>query len=109
MAGWSSLQSRGRSWLIGAVLLAVGVAVGYTLPQSTVSPKSEIGRVSPASGKVSGPGTVFDFTSNSAGTQKLRFVESTPWRLTKSAKWNWTGTPPCLTAKNGSSAKITLG
>ncbi len=109
MAGWSSLQTRGRSWLVSAALLGAGVIVGYALPQSTVSPMSDIGTVSPAPGKTAGPGTMFVFTPKSGSKQTFRFTDSTPWQLTKSGKWNWTGTPPCLTAKHDTSAKVTIG
>lgn len=109
MAGWSSLQTRGRSWLVSGVLLAAGVVVGYALPQSTVSPMSETGTVAPAPAKKGVPGTAFVFRSKSGGKQTFSFVESTPWQLTKSAKWNGTGTPPCLTQKNGTSGKVTIG
>ncbi len=109
MAGWSSLQTRGRSWLVSGVLLAAGVVVGYALPQSTVSPMSETGTVSPAPAKKGVPGTMFVFTAKSGGKQTFSFLPSTPWQLTKSAEWNWTGTPPCLTKQNGTSGKITIG
>ncbi len=109
MAGWSSLQTRGRSWLISAALLAAGVVVGYALPQSTVSPMSETGTVSPPPRKAAGPGTMFVLTSSSGGKQTFRFTEATPWQLTKTGKWIWTGTPPCLTAKHETSGKVTIG
>jgi len=112
MAGWSDLQTRGRSWLVSGVLLAIGVAVGYALPQNNVSPKSETGTVSPVSpapGKTSGPGTMFVFKTSSGSKQTFRFVESTPWQVNKSGRWNWTGTPPCLTPQRGTSSKVTLG
>jgi hypothetical protein len=109
MAGWSDLQTRGRSWLVSGALLAVGVAVGYALPQSNVSPKSETGTVSPAPSATSGPGTMFVFKTKSGSKQTFRFVESTPWQVSKSGKWNWTGIPPCLTPQTGTSSKVTLG
>src|SRR5215472_4416890 len=109
MAGWSDLQTRGRSWLVSGLLLAIGAAVGYALPQSAVSPKSEIGTVAAAPGTTSGQGITFVFTPASGSKQTFRFVESTPWQLKQSGKWNWTGTPPCLTPQKGTSGKVTIG
>ena len=39
------MTQRLRPYLIGAVLIIVGVIVGYSLPSNSVSPKSEIGVV----------------------------------------------------------------
>ena len=98
MAGWSDIQSRGRTWLVSGVLIALGVVVGYELPQSTVSPKTVVGTVQPPTGKGNAhrPGTEFGFKPASGSAQNYWFVDYTPWRATPNGKWKTSGTPPCL-------------
>ncbi len=98
MPGWADIQSRGRSWLFGGVLIAVGVAVGYALPQSSASPQSEVGTVARFAGKQSTarPGEEFTFTPKNGTKQNYWFVSSVPWQASKTSKWISRGTPPCL-------------
>ena len=99
MPGWADIQSRGRSWLVGGVLIAIGVAVGYALPQSSASPQSEVGTVAPYTGKTSTvrPGEEFTFTPKNGTKQNYWFVSSVPWQASSTSKWVYKGTPPCLT------------
>jgi len=98
MAGWADIQSRGRTWLVSGVLIALGVVVGYELPQSSVSPKSEVGTVRPPTGKGDAhrPGTEFGFKPTSGSAQNYWFVDYTPWQATPNGKWKTSGIPTCL-------------
>jgi hypothetical protein len=46
------MAQRLRTWVIGAVLIVIGVLVGYALPRSSVSPSSDAGTVTAVRGTV---------------------------------------------------------
>jgi hypothetical protein len=105
MAGFGELQARGRSWIISALLIAVGVGVGYALPQNTASPQSETGTVVKVTGQA-GSATAVSFTPKKGTKENLRFLPSTPWQATPTAAWSRATSPSCLV--DGDTA-ITLG
>lgn len=103
----ADMTQRLRPYLIGAVLLIVGVIAGYSLPSNSVSPKSEIGIVTVVQGSMSGENANFTFKQKGAKTKPVRyFIEDpTPWQAKSGAPWNHHGEPACL--KPG--ATVTIG
>jgi hypothetical protein len=105
----ADLQKRGRSWLVSLLLIGLGVVVGYALPASSVSPKSEVGTILSSAAKAAGPSTSFVFKAKAGARQTFRFVNSTPWQATSGGKWNHLGVPPCLTSPSGKPNSVTVG
>lgn len=104
------MQQRARSWLIGAVLIVIGVLVGYALPQSSVSPKSEVGNVVSVHGSVGSAGAGFDFkTKGVTGLVHYALEDPTPWQAKPNGIWHNAGQPPCLVPGSTTPAKVTLG
>ncbi len=99
------MTQRLRTWLIGAVLLVVGVFVGYSLPQSSVSPKSEVGTVTAVHGAPGSDGTKFTFRATGIkGTTTYVLENPTPWQATSKGSWHASGRVPCLAP--GASATV---
>lgn len=105
----ADLQKRGRSWLVSLLLIGLGVVVGYALPASSVSPKSEVGTILSSAAHATGPSTSFVFKAKAGTRQTFRFVNSTPWQVTSGGKWNHLGVPPCLTSPSGKPNSVTVG
>lgn len=105
----ADLQKRGRSYLVSLTLIGLGVVVGYALPESTVSPKSEIGTIMSSAAKSTGPTTSFVFKPKTGTRETFRFINSTPWQATSSGKWQHLGVPPCLTSPSGKPNSVTIG
>jgi hypothetical protein len=103
----ADMTQRLRPYLIGAILLVVGVIVGYALPSNTVSPKSEIGVVKVVRGTMAGEDANFSFKPNGTKTKLVRYfiADPTPWQAKSGAKWDHHGLPTCL--KPG--ATVTIG
>ncbi len=103
----ADMTQRLRPYLIGAVLLVVGVIVGYSLPSNSVSPKSEIGVVKVVRGSMGGEDANFTFKQTGVKTKPVRyFIEDpTPWQAKSGGPWDHHGEPACL--KPG--AKVTIG
>ncbi len=100
------MTQRLRTWLIGAVLIVIGVFVGYALPQNSASPKSEIGTVTAVHGTPGSDGTKFDFQAKGIkGTTTYTLEDPTPWQGTSGGPWHGTGQAPCLAP----GAKATVG
>lgn len=100
------MTQRFRTWLIGGVLVVIGVLVGYLLPQNTASPKSEAGTVMSVRSGASGVPQFAFKTSGAKGSLTTYALEDpTPWQATRSGPWHTAGQPSCLT----SGAKATLG
>ncbi|HUC60023.1 MAG TPA: hypothetical protein VMA95_21665 [Streptosporangiaceae bacterium] len=104
------MTQRFRGWLIGAVLVVVGVLVGYALPQSSVSPKSEAGTVTKVTGPIGGNGAKLAFKiKGQTGTVKYPMQDPLPWQGTKNGTWHHSGQPSCLVPGSTKPVKATLG
>lgn len=104
------MQQRVRTWLIGAVLIVVGVLVGYVLPQNSVSPKSEVGQVMSVHGSVGAAGAGFEFkTKGVTGLAHYTLEDPTPWQAQPNGKWHHSGQPSCLVPDSKTPVKATLG
>jgi hypothetical protein len=104
------VAQRIRSWIIGAVLIALGVLVGQILPRSSVAPKSESGTV--ISVNPNGPAAGFSFKPKGKGTknQNFRLVEApTPWQVSPGGAWRSQGQPGCLVSGSSQPRRATLG
>jgi hypothetical protein len=103
-------MQRLRNWLIGAVLVVIGVVVGYLLPQNNVSPKSEVGTVTSVHGSMGSAGASLDFkTKGATGLVKYTLEDPTPWQASPNGMWHNTGQPSCLKAGSKTPVKVTLG
>ena len=104
------MQQRMRTWLIGAVLVVVGVVVGYVLPQNNVSPRSEVGKVMSVHGSLGSAGANFSFeTKGVAGLVRYTLENPTPWQARPSGTWHYSGQPQCLVPGSTKPVKATLG
>ena len=104
------MQQRMRTWLVGAVLIVVGVLVGYALPQNAVSPKSEIGWVMSVHGSIGSAGASFEFkTKGVTGFVHYTLEDPTPWQANPKGAWHNSGQPSCLVPDSNSPVKVTLG
>lgn len=104
------MQQRARGWLIGAVLIVLGVFVGYAWPQNNVSPKSEVGSVTSVTGNIGSAGAGFEFkTKGVPGLVHYTLEDPTPWQAKLNGTWHMTGQPPCLVADSKTPVKVTLG
>lgn len=104
------MQQRVRTWLIGAVLIVVGVLVGYVLPQNSASPKSEVGHVMSVHGSIGAAGAGFEFkTKGVTGLVHYTLEDPTPWQAKPNGAWHRTGQPSCLVPGSTTPAKVTLG
>jgi hypothetical protein len=103
-------MQRLRNWFIGAVLIIVGAAVGYALPSSTVSPKSEVGEVLSVRGSIGSAGAGFTFKAKGAtGSVRYRLEDPTPWQANSHGTWHSTGQPACLVPGSKKKVRVTLG
>ncbi len=104
------MQQRVRTWLIGAVLIVIGVLVGYALPQNSVSPKSEVGKVMSVQGSIGSAGAGFEFKAKGVtGLVHYTLENPTPWQAKPSGAWRGTGQPSCLVPDSKTPVKVTLG
>jgi len=104
------MTKRLRGWLVGAVLIVVGVLVGYALPQSTVTPKSEVGLVTEVHGSIGSTSASLVFkTKGVAGTVSYPLIDPTPWQASSGGTWHSNGQPPCLIPGSTTPTKVTLG
>lgn len=104
------MQQRFRTWLVGAVLIIVGVLVGYALPTNSVSPKSEVGNVMSVSGSIGSANAGLEFkTKGVHGLVHYMLENPTPWQATPNGTWHNTGQPSCLQPGSTTAVKVTLG
>lgn len=104
------MQQRVRSWLVSAVLLVVGVLVGYALPQNSVSPKSEVGQVISVQGSVGSASAGIEFkTKGVNGLVHYALEDPTPWQAKPNGTWHSSGQPSCLVPDSKTPVKVTLG
>jgi hypothetical protein len=104
------MQQRMRTWLVGAVFIVVGVLVGYALPQNSVSPKSEVGKIMSVTGSIGSTGAGIEFkTKGVTGLVHFALEDPTPWQAKPSGAWHSTGQPSCLAPDSKTPVKVTLG
>lgn len=104
------MQQRVRTWLVGAVLIVIGVLVGYVLPQNSVSPKSEVGKVTSVHGSVGSAGAGFEFkTKGVTGLVHYTLEDPTPWQAKPNGAWHKSGQPSCLVPGSKTPTRVTLG
>jgi len=104
------MQQRLRTWLVGAVLIVVGVVVGYALPQNSVSPKSEVGNVTSVHGGIGSANAGFEFkTKGVTGLVHYTLEDPTPWQARPNGTWRTSGQPSCLRPGSTTPVKVTLG
>ena len=104
------MQQRARTWLIGAVLIVVGVLVGYALPQNTVSPKSEVGFIMSVHGSIASASAGIEFKTKSVqGLVYYSLEDPTPWQAQPNGTWHKSGQPSCLVPGAITPVKVTLG
>ena len=100
---------RGKRWAVGLLMLVIGGAIGYALPQSTASPNSEAGTVTSVSKNQGSAGIQFTFMPNGAAKTVSYTLESpTPWQQQPSGSWR-NGQPSCLIPGSTKQSKVTLG
>lgn len=104
------MQQRLRGWLVGAVFVAIGVLVGYLLPQNAASPRSEVGKVMSVGAGIGSSGAGFDFKAKGAsGLVHYTLEDPTPWQASPNGRWHSTGQPACLTPGSKTPVTVTLG
>lgn len=104
------IAQRAKRWGVGLLMLAVGAAIGYALPQSTASPKTAVGTVTFVSKPTGGSGIQFKFQPKGAtSTVSYTLENPTPWQLQANGSWHATGQPPCLVPGSTIPAPVTLG
>ncbi len=100
------MTGRLRNWFIGAVLVVVGVLVGYALPQHTASPSSEVGTVMKVHGVVGAQGSTLLFkVKGKSGTVSYPAQDRIPWQAKSGGTWQHSTEPSCLVP----GTKVTLG
>src|SRR5262249_51080161 len=111
MADFGDLDfmQRGRRFVVGLVMLGIGGVIGYALPQSNASPKSETGTVVTVDNATTNAGVLFEFKPSKGKKESFRLQDATPWQGTKSGKWHEKGQPSCLTPGSTTPVKATLG
>lgn len=102
----SDVTKRGRSWLIGAALIALGVLVGHLIPQSSATPRAETGTLTSVSR--TGAAVAFSFTPKGGSKASYQLESPTPWQ-DKAGAWHKTGQPACLTPPFTKPRQITIG
>jgi hypothetical protein len=108
--GYTADMQRMRGWLIGAVLLVVGVLVGYALPQNSVSPKSEVGKVTSVHGGLGSAGARIEFKAKGVkGFDRYMLQDPTPWQAKPNGAWHNSGQPSCLVPGSTTPVTATLG
>src|SRR5215472_5062425 len=102
------ITQRARRWGIGLLMLGIGGAIGYALPQHTASPRSAGGTVTFVGKDVGGSGVQFAFRPDGA-TKTVNYMleDPTPWQANGS--WHANGQPSCLVPGSTKPSKVTLG
>lgn len=108
MAKLSDVKQRGRSWLVAAVFIVIGVVVGQLIPRSTVTPASETGTVTAVKPGAGGSGADFVFKPQSGSPQSYAFSDRTPWQ-DKPGTWHRSGMPSCMVPQSGKPRRVTIG
>lgn len=104
------VTQRARRWGIGLLMLGIGGAIGYALPQSTASPRSLAGTVTFVTKAASGSAVQLGFKPKGATSVVNYTLESpTPWQQQANGPWHSTGQPPCLVPGSTKPAPVTLG
>jgi hypothetical protein len=103
----SDVTKRGRTWLIGAALIVLGVVVGHSIPQNSATPKAETGMATPVSSRA-GSAVTFSFTPKGGSKAFYQLENPTLWQ-DKLGAWHKTGQPTCLSAPSTKPRPITIG
>jgi hypothetical protein len=104
------ITKRGQRWAVGLLMLAIGAAIGYALPQSTASPKSVVGTVISVGKDAGGGGVPFVFKPDgSTKTVSYMYENPTPWLPQPSGTWKSNGQPSCLVPGSTKPVRATLG
>jgi hypothetical protein len=104
------VTQRARRWGVGLLMLAIGAAIGYALPQSTASPRTSTGTVTSVSKATSGSEVQFMFRPKGASqTVPYTLEDPTPWRQQANSQWSTVGAPPCLKPGSSTPTPVTLG
>jgi hypothetical protein len=104
------VTQRARRWGVGLLMLGIGAAIGYALPQSTASPRTAVGTVTSVSKNVGGSAVQLVFKPKGA-TQTVSYTleDPTPWQQQANGSWHPTGQPPCLVPGSSKPTPVTLG
>jgi hypothetical protein len=107
----ADMAQRLRTWVIGAVLIVIGVLVGYALPRSSVSPSSDAGTVTAVRGTVVSATSKIVFKPKKAKAALVTYTlkNPTPWQATSGGVWHSSGQPTCLRPGSTTPVKATLG
>lgn len=106
----ADMQQRVRTWLVGAVLIVVGVLVGYLLPQNAASPKSEVGKVMSVGASIGNSDAGFIFKAKGVtGLVHYPLEDPTPWLASPNGRWHYSGQPSCLAPGSSTPVTVTLG
>ncbi len=104
------IAQRARRWAVGLLMLGIGVAIGYALPQSTASPRTAVGTVMSVTKPAVGTAAQIAFKPKGATSIVHYTLESpTPWQQQADGTWHPTGQPPCLVPGSTTPTPVTLG
>lgn len=104
------ITQRARRWGVGLLMLAIGAAIGYALPQNTASPRTATGTVTSVSQATSGSDVQIVFKPKGASqTVSYTLEDPTPWQPQANSPWHSVGAPPCLKAGSTTPTQVTLG
>lgn len=104
------VTQRARRWGVGLLMLAIGAAIGYALPQSSASPRTATGTVTSVQQDPSNSGVQIVFKPKGASqTVKYTLEDPTPWQQQANSPWHSVGTPPCLKPGTTTPTPVTLG
>jgi hypothetical protein len=104
------ITQRARRWGIGLLMLGIGAAIGYALPQNTASPRTATGTVTSVSKAANGSGVQFVFKPKGAAqTVNYTLVDPTPWQQQATSQWQHAGQPSCLVPGSTTPTPVTLG
>jgi hypothetical protein len=111
MAGITDYESmrKLRRVIIGIVLLALGVGLGYTWPRSSAWPAAETGTVLSVNVAAHGAPITFVFRPTTGKEQQFVLASPTPWQPAPAAKWYASGRPSCITPGSSVPARATIG
>jgi hypothetical protein len=104
------VTQRARRWGVGLLMLGIGAAIGYALPQSNASPRTATGTVTFVSKDAGGSGVQFAFKPKGATSVVNYTLENpTPWQQQANGSWHSNGQPPCLVPGSTTPTPVTLG
>jgi hypothetical protein len=102
-------MQRLRLLILGIVLLGIGGVVGFALPHSNASPRSEAGSVISVGNATPDAGLEFWFKPAKGSKQEFRLQPATPWQRSRSDRWHSKGEPSCLVPGSTTATPATIG